>query len=184
LFRIHRGISNRDGELEETTMRIWLLVAVVIGLGAGPAGAAGHDEYQDSAGKQLKPTELVGMHACDGPHLMSGVHIHENRFLCIGVTGAVNGDVFRTISSATFSTVGGISVGSCPRQSAMKGIYATPIAAGAHGPTLMCSQVLNLGPVHIDHNTQRANMHACPPGEVMVGINIAQNVLACALPPP
>src|SRR5262249_16085343 len=162
--------------MEEMTMKICLLVAVMVGFGASTAYAQGHNEYQDPIGSfttHLNPTEILGMHACDGPHLMSGVHLTNNFLLCIGVTEAVNGDVFRTIDEKTESTVDGVPqvrtcglVGDGRAKSAMKGIFNGAIAGGSNPPIMICSQVPNLGPVHIDHNTQRDGMHACPLGEV------------------
>jgi hypothetical protein len=186
--------ARTDEGIDEMTMKISLLAAVMIGFGASAACAQGHSEYQDPIGSHsthTNPTAILGMHACDGPHLMSGVHLANNFLLCSGVTGAVNGDVFRFIDEATESTVDGVSqVRTCGlirdgrATSAMKGIYDSTLGAGTIAPIMICSQVPNLGPVHIDHNTQRHGMHACPLGEIMVGIKIASNMLACALPPP
>jgi hypothetical protein len=140
------------------------------------------------------------MHACDGPHLMSGVQLGKNLLLCIGVTGEVTGDVVRFIDTSTFSTIDGVAqVRTCgplvqgkeglTTGFAMKGIYGGATVAGSHPPIMICSQVPSLGPVHIDSNTQateRDGMHACPFGQIMVGIKIIPNTpsdLACALPP-
>ena len=104
---------------------------------------------------------------------MSGVHIDSNKLLCLGVGSSAGGDVYRYIDNGTQTTINGLQMHTCQTGFAMKGIYAQG------WDTLLCTQA-NLGGIHGDDNTQRLGMHACPAGEVMVGIHVARNVLAYA----
>ena len=157
--------------------RLLVTGALILDLAAASASAQVGNEYTDNPSSPLLnssgPTTLVGMHACDGPHLMSGVHIADNKLLCLGVGSSAAGDIYRYVDNGTETTIDGLKMHTCQAGFAMKGIYA------AGWDTLLCTQA-NLGPVHGDDNTQRMGMHACPPGQVMVGIHVARNILACA----
>jgi hypothetical protein len=155
-------------------IRLSITVALIVGLATGSAHAQVGNEYLDNPPLfSSGPTNLVGMHACDGPHLMSGVHIGNNQLLCLGVGSSAGGDVYRYIDNGTQMTINGLQMHTCRAGFAIKGIYAQG------WDTLLCTAA-DLGDIHGDDNTQREFMHACPPGEVMVGIHVARNLLACA----
>jgi hypothetical protein len=151
------------------------------------------NEYQDPPPNSAGPTSITGMHGCDGPHLMSGIHVGNNLLLCLGNPASLANDVKRRTDYGNVTTInldgGGIlgmhtcnltqnqnSGGNGPE--AMKGIHV-----GSN--ILLCVPIpIDLATLHGDTTTApvRGGMHACPPGEVMVGIHVDRNVLACARP--
>jgi hypothetical protein len=158
-------------------IRLWVIIALILGLAPGSSYAQVGSEYNDFGASGNGPpngTQIDGMHACDGPHLISGIQIGDDLLLCLGVGSSAGGDIYRYIDDATETTVGGLTMHTCRAGFAMKGFY------NSQGRGLFLCTRANLGAVHRDDHTERRNMHACPQGEVMVGIEAARNVLACA----
>lgn len=61
-------------------LTLFLLIATAIALSAWSVWAG---EYIDPFVKGSPPTAVRGMHACDDAHVMSGIHLENNQFLCI-----------------------------------------------------------------------------------------------------
>jgi hypothetical protein len=132
------------------------------------------NEYVDPTANSAGPTSISGMHGCDGPHLMTGIHVNNNWLLCLGVGSSAGGDIFRYPDYNTSMTVDGLSMHTCPRGFAMKGIHVDSNILLCQGANVDWSTLYG------DTGTIRSGMHACQPGYVMVGIHVDRNVLACA----
>ena len=131
-------------------------------------------EYVDPTANSAGPTSISGMHGCDGPHLMTGIHVNNNWLLCVGVGSSAGGDIFRYADYGFGTVVDGLFMHTCPMGWAMKGIHVD-------SNILLCQQAhIDWGTLYGDVGTIRWGMHACPYTYVMVGIHVDRNVLACA----
>lgn len=155
-------------------MRLTLCCMIVLGA-AFVTWSAFAGEYVDPPQSGMSPTIARGMHACDEGHVMSGVDIGQNRFLCVSPHLGGNPDDAkrRVIDTSTQAEIGGTRMHVCPRGMVMKGYE--------HARNLLLCEPAGIDEASVrgDTDTTRFGMHACPAGRVMKGIHVDRNILAC-----
>jgi hypothetical protein len=123
----------------------------------------------------LPPTATRGMHACDEGHVMSGIDVAKNRFLCVSPLLGGNQDDAkrRVIDTSSTLTITGVRIAACPTGMVMKGFEESR-------NLLLCETAgIDEATTHADLNTTRMGMRACPSGQVMKGIHVDRDILVC-----
>ncbi len=161
--------------MKEMLVKSLMLICLSIGFESVSAG-----EYRDPplppvGGVAMPPTVIRGMHGCDEGHVMTGVRLDRNAFLCAPVFLGGNQDDAkrRIVTPGILVSLKGADVQACPVGMVMKGYRGDN--------NLLLCETAAVGEIFPDFppGTVRGNMHACPINTVMVGLNKDTNVLAC-----
>lgn len=157
-----------------TKLKLTLFLLILIGIAVN-VWSVWAGEYIDPPATGLPPTTARGMHVCDEGHVMSGIDVAQNRFLCVSPFLGGNPDDAkrRVIDTNSFSFIAGEPIHTCPRGMVMKGFEESR-------NWLLCETAgIDESTTHADLSTTRMGMHACPSGQVMKGIRVDRNILVC-----
>ncbi|HSE18306.1 MAG TPA: hypothetical protein VLB46_14725 [Pyrinomonadaceae bacterium] len=157
--------------MNKLKLTLFLLILTCIAVSGWSVWAG---EYIDPAVPGY-PTNSRGMHACDDGHVMSGIHVAQNLFLCASpiLDGNPDDAKRRIVDNSTRQLLSGELIRTCPPGMVMKGFHEA-------NDLLLCEPAsIDEATTRTDFNTTRLNMHACPPGQVMKGIKVDRNILVC-----
>ena len=139
-------------------------------------------------------TVCNGMHCCKPGFAITGVHVGENTFECRTIRVGDSGCTVETMVPRV--TIGNTTIKGCPEGKYMKGFHGhdsratcceyavgnTPTTRFVDGPSGVTKvSVRNLkDPWPFAGTCQTAEMHVCPTGSVLEGINTVTNWFLCA----
>lgn len=138
-------------------------------------------------GDNEPPTQMNGMHGCNSAFLVTGVHVGRNLLLCSGPFQYLL-DFPSTLSWGVLPSnqfpFDGTSMHWCGPNSMVRGVHVD----GNGFDCVSFNQLITtlhggLGAPFLDRSTQRAGMHACPVGSVLVGAHFSTNTFLCATLP-